>query len=133
MGKAHFLNERGFNPFGDLIGLNFVEMNDGYSKFMLEVDERLYNPHKVLHGGIVYTMADTGMGAALYTKLENDEICATLEIKIMYLKAVTAGKLFCETKIIQKGKRVAFLESEIKNDDNLIAKANGTYSIFKLK
>ena len=91
------------------------------------------NPHKVLHGGVLYAMADTGMGGALYSLLKEDELCATIEIKISYFRYVKVGKVICDTKIIHKGKRFGILESEIKNNEQLVAKANGTFSIFKIK
>ena len=119
--------------FIGLIGLDFSKLGKGHSQCILKVTEKFFNPHKVLHGGVMYIMADTGMGAALYSDLNKDEICATVEVKIAYFKSVTSGSLTCDTKIIHKGKRIATLESEIKNDGYLVAKAIGTYSIFKKK
>jgi len=133
MPKKFPLKSEGFNPFGELIGLNFSKLKKGYSQCILEVNEKLLNPHKVLHGGVIYSMADTGMGGALYSYLDEDELCATIEIKIVYFTAVTSGILTCETKLIHKSKKIAVLESEIKNDGRLIAKAIGTFSIFKVK
>jgi acyl-CoA thioesterase len=122
-----------FHPFGDLIGLQFVKCEGGQSQCVLKVDQRLLNPHKVVHGGVLYSMADTGMGGAVYTVMEKDELCATIEIKITYFKAVKEGSLICDTRIVSRGKRVAALESEITCDGRLVAKASGTYSIFRAK
>ena len=133
MPKSFPLNRKGISPFCDLIGLNFSKCEVGYSKCILEVNEQLLNTHKVVHGGVIYSMADTGMGGALYASLNEDEICATVELKINYLKPVRAGILICEKKVIQKSKNIAVFESEIKNDDILIAKAMGTFTIFKSK
>lgn len=127
------LNIKGFNPFGDLIGLSFTQFDKGYSQCVLEVNDKLFNPHRVLHGGVVYSMADTGMGAALYLHLEKNESCATIEIKIIYFKSVKSGNITCNTKVIHAGKKIATLESEILNNNQLVAKAIGTYSIFKMK
>jgi len=123
----------GFHPFGDLIGLQFVKCEGGQSQCVLKVDQRLLNPHKVVHGGVLYSMADTGMGGAVYTVIEKNELCATIEIKITYFKAVKEGSLICDTRIVSRGKRVAALESEITCDGRLVAKASGTYSIFRAK
>ncbi len=123
----------GFDPFGDLIGLALTRCENGWSQCLLEVNEKLLNPHKTLHGGVAYSMADTGMGAALYTCMDEDELCATIETKIVYFKAVTSGTLICDTKLIHRSKRIATLESEIKHGGQLIAKALGTFSIFKDK
>lgn len=127
------LESKGFNPFGELIGLKFTTFEQGYSQCVLEVNEKLLNPHKVLHGGVIYSMADTGMGGALYPFLEEGELCATIEIKIVYFAAVTSGMLTCDTKVVHRGKKIATLESEIENDGRPVAKALGTYSIFKVK
>jgi acyl-CoA thioesterase len=131
--KKFPMKSDGFHPFGELIGLSFVRFEDGFSQCVLEVDEKLFNPHKVLHGGVVYTMADTGMGAAVYTSLNEDELCATAEIKIAYFAPVTSGLLTCDTKVVHRGKGTAFLESEVRNGEDLVAKATGSYSIFPAK
>jgi len=123
----------GFNPFGDLIGLQFVKCEGGQSRCTLEVEQRLLNPHGAVHGGVLYSMADTGMGGAMYTIMEKDELCATIEIKIVYFKAVRSGTVVCDTRIISRGRRVAALESEITNDGRLVAKASGTFSVFRAK
>ena len=124
---------KGFNPFGDLIGLTFSKLAEGNSQCALDVDGKLLNPHGVLHGGVISSMADTGMGGALYTRLNDGESCATAEIKIAYLRAVTSGTLICDTKVIHRGRRIAFLESEVWNGERLVAKASGTYSIFQAR
>jgi len=131
MPKEFPLESQGFNPFGELIGLSFSQCEKGYSRCALQVTERLLNPHGVLHGGVVYSLADTGMGGALYTDLDEDESCATVEISIVYFAPVTSGTLTCETKLIRRGKTTAVLESEVENDGRLVAKALGTYSIFQ--
>ncbi|MFQ5925594.1 MAG: PaaI family thioesterase [Dehalococcoidia bacterium] len=133
MSKKFPLKSEGFHPFGELIGLNFSRCKKGYSHCVLEVNEKLLNPYKVLHGGVIYSMADTGMGGALYSYLDEDELCTTLEIKIVYFTAVASGILTCETKLIHKGRKIAVLESEIKGDGRPIAKAIGIFSISKAK
>ena len=131
MAKAFPLKSKGFNPFGELIGLDFTRSEDGFTRGVLEVDERHLNPHKVVHGGVLYAMVDTGMGGAVYACLNEEESCATVEIKIVYLAPVTSGRLTCDTWLVHRGKRIAILESEVKNGVRLVAKATGTYSLFK--
>ena len=123
----------GFNPFGDLIGLAFTKAEEGCSQCVLEVDRKLLNPFRILHGGATYTMADTGMGAALLSCIDADQQCSTIEIKIVYFKSVISGTLTCDTKVIHKTKRIATLESEIKHEGRLVAKALGTWSIYQEK
>ena len=131
MSKNGPLNMKGFHPFGDLIGLKFTRLENGYSQCTLDVVDKLLNPHKVVHGGVLYSMADTGMGAAAYTNLGKNELCATIEVKINYFKAVKSGILTCDTKVIHQGKKIVTLDSEVVNNGEIVAKALGTYSIFK--
>lgn len=116
--------------FSDLVGLEFTDVEAGYSRGVVEVRDELKNPHDVLHGAVLYTMADTGMGAALYPELDEDELCATIEVKISYFRAVHSGDVVCETTLLRKGKSVAYLESELVNDDETVAQATGSYSVF---
>jgi acyl-CoA thioesterase len=133
MAKEFPLKSKGFHPFGELIGLEFTKSEAGSSRGVLEVGERHLNPHNVVHGGVIYSMADTGMGGAVYSCLNQGEQCATVEIKIVYMAPVTSGCLICDTRVVHRGKRIALLESEVRNGEQLVAKATGTYSLFKAK
>jgi acyl-CoA thioesterase len=121
----------GFPPhrFADMMGMTFDGSTDGQSRCRVLLRPELMNPHGVAHGAVAYALADTGMGAALYTLLEPGESCATIEIKIVYLASAREGELVCETKVIRRGSRVAVLESEVFESNRMVAKALGTYSI----
>ena len=119
------------HPYADLLGLIVDEQRSGYSKCTLTVTEKHLNPHRVVHGAVLYALADTGMGAALYPTLDAGEICATIEVKINYYKPVVSGVITCVTQVINRGKTVANLESAIYAGEVLVARANGNYSIFK--
>jgi acyl-CoA thioesterase len=119
------------NPFGELIGLRFSRLDNGYSQCSLNVNEALYNPNGVLHGGVIYSLADTGMGGAVHSCLDKDELCASIDVKIVYFRYVTSGTLSCESRVVHRSRRLVFVESEVSNDGNPIARAMGTFSIFK--
>ncbi len=119
------------HPFADLIALHTDETGPGHSRLRLAVAPQHLNPHQVVHGAVVYAMADTGMGAALYPTLGAGEICATIEIKINYFKPIAQGELTCVTTLVNRGKTIANLESRIHLGGVLVAQANGNYAIFK--
>ncbi|MCG6910540.1 MAG: PaaI family thioesterase [Deltaproteobacteria bacterium] len=118
------------HPFAELIGLAFESVHQGRSLCRIQIHEKLFNPHCVVHGSVMTALADTGMGGALYPLLEEGESCATIELKITYFKPVREGTLECSTQLLHKGSTVAALESEIFCDATLVAKASGTYAIF---
>jgi acyl-CoA thioesterase len=122
-----------YDPFGKYTGLTFTGWEKGYSQCALEINGNLLNPYGSVHGGVTFTMTDAGMGFALVSCLEKGERCATIESNIVYFRAVKTGTLTCDTRVINKGKTVATLESEIRQNGQLVAKALGTWSIFKLR
>jgi acyl-CoA thioesterase len=77
-------------------------------------------------------MVDYSMGGAVMSMLPPGEICATIEIKISYLAGVRGGVLTCETEMIKRGRRVAFLESRVTDDaGKLVATATGSFAVFR--
>jgi acyl-CoA thioesterase len=119
------------HPFAELIDLHPEEAKAGASTVSLLVAPQHLNPHEVVHGAVLFAMADTGMGMALYPTLDAGEICATIEIKINYFKPVFQGQLVCKTELVNRGKSVANLESRLYVDQVLVAQANGNYAIFR--
>jgi acyl-CoA thioesterase len=45
----------------------------------------------------------------------------------------SAGQIVCKTNFINKGRSIVTLESELFNGEQLVAKAMGTYAIFKAR
>jgi acyl-CoA thioesterase len=118
------------HPFAELIDLRIEEQRAGFSRLSLQVTKDHLNPHEVVHGAVLYALADTGMGSALYPTLAEGEICATIEIKINYFKPVSGGRISCVTELVNRGKTVANLESRVFVEGILVAQANGNYAIF---
>lgn len=118
------------HPFADLIGLVVTARDDGRSRSELVIAPEHLNPHQVVHGAVLFALADTGMGAALYPSLAAGESCATLELKLNFFRPATQGTLVCDSTVVNRGRTVANLESRIRLGDRLIASANGNFAIF---
>ncbi|MGP1679482.1 MAG: PaaI family thioesterase [Burkholderiales bacterium] len=120
------------NPYAELVGftLRIGRRGSGACAAALEVRPELLNPNGVVHGGVLFTLADTAMGAAAHTTLAPGEYCATIEIKIQFLQPVTKGKLRCRARLVQRGGRIAVLESHISVGRLQVAQALGTFAIF---
>ena len=120
------------NPFAELVGftLRVGRRGSGTSAAAVDVRPELLNPNGVVHGGVLFTLADTGMGAALHTTLAPGEYCATVEIKIHFLQPVGKGKIRCRTRLVHRGRRIAVLESHVSVGRLQVAQALGTFTIF---
>lgn len=119
------------HPFAKLIDLRYLEQGPGHSRCKVTIDEKHLNPNRVVHGAVIFALADVGMGAAVQPLLTEGELCATVEIKINYFKPVHDGDLICTTTLVNRGKTLANLDSVVHCGEMLVAKANGTYAIFR--
>lgn len=120
-------------PFVEHVGMRIEAQGEGRSRCTLVVQDFHHNSSGRVHGGVAFTLADTGMGAALYSVLAPGELCATIEIKINYFKPILGGQLVCLSEVVNKGRRVANMESSVYVDDVLVARASGSFAIFGTK
>lgn len=125
------VNEHVFpKQFPGRVGLKLVHAEPGKSECKIDIEEEHLNAYGVVHGGATYTLADTGMFFALLPTQDDNELSTTVEIKMTYYKAVRDGSITCKTDVIKRGKRIAFLESELRDDaGDIVARASGTYYI----
>lgn len=118
------------HAFADLIGLEVTSRGEGECITELAIDDRHLNPNNVVHGAVVYALADTGMGGALTTLLDGTEFCSTIEIKINYFRPGVSGRLSCRTRVVNKSRQTAAMDSEIFSEEGkLLARATGTFMI----
>jgi acyl-CoA thioesterase len=120
-------------PFLEHVGARIVESGAGASVVSLVLRPHHRNSSGLAHGGVSYTLADTAMGAALYSLLGPDERCATIEIKISYFRPVTDGELVCRSRIVHRGRNTASLEAALTVGETLVASATGTFAIVPRK
>ena len=95
----------------------------------MAIQDKHLNGRGVVHGGAAFTMFDTGMANALRSILQTGEGPVTAKMDVCYFKPASSGTLVCESKVLHRGQNLAFLESEIRLEETLIAKASGIFSI----
>ncbi|KEF36110.1 hypothetical protein M670_04707 [Schinkia azotoformans MEV2011] len=94
-----------------------------------DVEDFMYNPMEVLHGGVIAFVLDVSMGH-LCKKVVGAAV--TVEMKIQYMKAIKTGKLTCTAMFLKKGRNISFLESKmIDAEGNIVAFATGTFAKVK--
>ena len=120
------------NPFWSLLGMELMEVKKGWARVRLPYDEKLTNALGLVHGGAIFSPADSAVGMALVGLIGRDESISTLEMKINYLKPVKGRAIMAEAKIVHKGTQTAIGDVDVKDDnDALVAKGLATYAIFK--
>ncbi len=124
---------RGESPppgIATLLGFTMPEVERGRAVFELATDERHANPMGTVHGGVLCDLADAAMGTAYGTLLDEGETYTTLELKVNYVRPMTAatGPVRAEGQVIHLGSRVATAEGRLfgRDDGKLYAHATTT-------
>src|ERR671914_757001 len=102
-------------PISALMNFGLAELEEGRAVFTVEPAEYHYNPIGVVHGGLAATLLDSAMGCAVHTTLPAGAGYTTLEIKVNYVRAMTAetGLVRCEARLIHLGGRAGTAEGKI--------------------
>lgn len=104
------------NPYWDHIGLKEVELKDGYSILELPIIHEVTQSRNNVHGGVIASMVDAAVGAALRSMLEVGKAGVTVEMKLNYLRPANGEKLIAKGEIIKKGGSLAIGQAVIEND-----------------
>lgn len=121
------------DTFSGRVGVEVVRGDPSRGRCVLRLAPWHFNLHGVVHGGVLFTLVDTCMGAALYPALQPDQLCATIDIQISYLNPVTSGPLQCTAELVKQGKRVAHLLARVTVAETVVATAAGNFAIFGRK
>lgn len=112
--------------FAKNIGIKIVSLSKGYAKAIMDIDKSHLNPGNSVHGGCIFTLADTVGGVAAWSR---GNYVVTTSSNITYLNpAINSKKLTAIAKEIKFGKTILVYDVEIWDDEErLIAKATNSY------
>ncbi|HJM28533.1 MAG: PaaI family thioesterase [Acidimicrobiales bacterium] len=118
-------------PLRTFLDFTIQEVSEGVAVAALDIGDRHLNPNGVIHGGVIFTLADTAMGKATMSVLREGQICASIELSVRYLRPINKGKLIATASVIKAGKSVVHLESRVVggDDEKLIAIVNGSFAV----
>jgi acyl-CoA thioesterase len=115
-----------------LLGMQISTAQNGKGVVRIQVNERLMHPQMIVHGGVIFALADTAMSWALISTLPPATPVTTIEAKINYLLPVRTGELEAEATVIHKGRSTAVLESTVYNitgeERTAVARILGTFN-----
>jgi acyl-CoA thioesterase len=117
-------------PLQAHLGMAVGSPGPGVGTAEVEVTPALHNPNGVVHGAVLFAMADTSMGAATMSLLGEGEACASIEVQLRFLRPVAAGRLTARTEVLRRGRRVVQLASRIEDAaGELVAVASGSFAV----
>ncbi|WP_239308545.1 PaaI family thioesterase [Frankia sp. Cj3] len=112
---------------------------EGDVLFHCTPDESAYNPLGMVHGGLVCTLLDTVTGCSVHTSLPAGLGCASIEIKVNYLRPIHVvdgrpSRLTAHGWVVRPGRRVVFAEGDVRDaDGRTVATASSSCLVFPLE
>jgi acyl-CoA thioesterase len=119
-------------PLADFLGMVTEKTGRGVATARVKVTAEHLNPHGSVHGAVLFAMVDTAMGAATMSVLDEDQLCASIDVQVRFCKAAFDGELVARATVMQAGKRVVQLQAEVRDRHNeLVGLASGSFAVIR--
>lgn len=111
--------------FSQWLGIEVIEVAEGYSKIKMTVRNEMINGLGIVHGGIAFSLADSAFAFACNNR---NVLSVALDTSINFLKPVQVGDiLIAEAKELHNGKSTGLYQINIINQHHhLVAVFKGT-------
>ncbi|MFT4103073.1 MAG: PaaI family thioesterase [Burkholderiaceae bacterium] len=112
-----------------LLGLKVEHAERGSVDLSFRADESFLNAAGSIQGGMLSAMLDEALSLSMLTTLDRGEYLVTLEMKVQFISAAQTGALRARGWLIHRGRRIGFVEGDLRQGERLVAKASATVSI----
>ncbi len=117
------------NPFCEYIGMEVMEVAEGYALGRVHFEDKHKNFYGGMHGGCSYALADTIGGIAAITYGKN---VTTVSSSMNYLLPVKDTEyVYCEARVLRHGRKLSVFQVSILNDEKKLL-VEGTFSYYTL-
>ena len=118
--------------FFKLIALEVCEIDIGYARVEMLLDERHMNTFGGIHGGVYASVIDTAAFWSVYCDLPEDVGCVSLDLQVHDLAYVKTGKIIAEGKRIKAGRTICLADVKLTHESGKIIAA-GTSKLLVTK
>ncbi|MHA6668754.1 hydroxyphenylacetyl-CoA thioesterase PaaI [Homoserinimonas sp. A447] len=107
----------------ELLGMEVVEMAEGHAVVTMTVRDDMLNGHRIAHGGLVFTLADTAFAIACN---EEGSVTVSSGAEITYLAPSLPGQTLTATaKLRSKRGRSGIYDVDVRSETGLVAEFRG--------
>ena len=109
--------------FGKLVGVQVIDVKDGYARASLKITSDHTNFTGVVHGGAIFTLADCAFAEAANF---GEKVALAVQVDISYLKPSFEGDvLTAEAVRISEGRTFGLYHVKVLKENKLIALFSG--------
>ena len=99
--------------FSKDIGIEILELAEGYCVGRIKVEKRHLNPLNTVHGGVFFTLADTICGIAAASTGHGGP---TVQGDMDYMRAVRGKEIVCTARVTKTGSTLTWVDGVITDD-----------------
>ncbi|MEU2348042.1 PaaI family thioesterase [Modestobacter sp. NPDC049651] len=111
------------------LGLPEVDADDGTARLVFTATEEHLNPAGTLHGGVLATLVDTVMGAAVRSRTGDDDVPATSQLTVTYLRPGSPGDLQVTGRVRKQGEHLTVCDADVTQDGADLVHAVATFAV----
>ena len=111
--------------FSQWLGVEVIEIKEGYSKIKMTIRKEMINGFGIVHGGVTFSLADSAFAFACNNR---NNLSVALDTSINFIKPVHVDDvLTAEAKELHNGKSTGLYQIFITNQNgHLVAVFKGT-------
>jgi len=116
--KLVLLNQTQKNTLLETLDIQFTEVGDDYLVAKMPVNERVYQPDGILHGGATFALAETvgSVASVVFAKAQNVQVRG-IEMSGNHLRSVKKGNVYAKAQAIHLGRTTQIWEIRVTDEE----------------
>lgn len=125
--------------YGDWLGyeIHHVDVDEQTVITKLLVRNDHLSPSGAVHGGVISGFLDFSCGCAVFSTLEKNQLCSTVDLNVKYFKPLRSGEeILAKAKIMHRGNTLCSVMAEVFKSENEkipVALATATFNIYQMR
>ena len=115
--------------FVQVLGVRDRTADDGRGGLELDATEDHLNEAGTVHGGVLASLVDTAMGQAVRSRTGDDDVPATSQLTVTYLRPGQPGRLVVTAEVRKQGENLTVCEADVEQDGHPLAHAVATFAV----
>jgi uncharacterized protein (TIGR00369 family) len=115
--------------FVDSLGVYGRTADDGTARLELDATAAHLNEAGTVHGGVLATLVDTAMGQAVRSRTGENDVPATSQLTVTYLRPGKPGHLQVTGRVSTQGEHLTVCEADIEQDGRTLVHAVATFAV----
>ena len=116
------------NVYGKIHGICLKSITQDEIETYLEVKEEMKNPYGMVHGGLMFMLADSTCG--MLCRIDGRRY-VTLNADIRYLQSGRSGTITAKGRMVRRGKSTAVVTADVLTEDGTLL-SQATFTMYCL-